>query len=230
MRRATVLLMALLAAGAAAPAALAGDAAARNNEGNRLYEQKRLDDALKKYTDAQVTLPNAPELHYNIGNVLFRKGEIDKAIEEYLKAQSARDPRLSQAATFNRGNALMSAGKLQDAVNAYVQALRARPDDADAKRNLELALRLLQEKQKDKTKQPDKQDDAQKPPKPPQENGSPQGQGDQKKPMPRKGEAPMSEEEARRILEALQDQEKEGIKQHVQAAIPGDRKPPEEDW
>jgi len=48
--------------------------------------------------------------------------------------------------------------------------------------------------------------------------------------MPRKGEAPMSEEEARRILEALQDQEKEGIKQHVQAAIPGDRKPPEEDW
>lgn len=226
------MVFALLAAawGSAAPAVLAGPAASQNNEGNRLYEQKRLDEALKKYTDAQVTLPNAPELHYNIGNVLFRKGEIDKAIEEYMKAQSAKDPRLSQAAIYNRGNALMSSGKAQDAVNAYVQALRARPDDADAKRNLELALRLLQEKQKQQQKQPDSRNDKQQPPKPPPEGGPRKGGDDQKKPPAQKGQAPMSEEEARRILEALQDQEKEGIKQHVQAAVPADRRPPEEDW
>ncbi len=230
MRRPLVLIVLLAAWGYGAPAVLAGPAASQNNEGNRFYERKRLDEALKKYTDAQVTLPNAPELHYNIGNVLFRKGEIDKAIEEYLKAQSAKDPRLSQAATYNRGNALMSSGKAQDAVNAYVQALRARPDDADAKRNLELALRLLQEKQKQQQKQPDRQDEKQPPPKTPPESGPPKGGDEPKKPAAQKGQAPMSEEEARRILEALQDQEKEGIKQHVQAAVPGDRRPPEEDW
>src|SRR5207245_7715007 len=110
---------------------------------NRLYIQKRYEDALKMYTDAQASRPDASELHYNIGNVLFRKKEYDKAVEEYLRAQAAANKTLSEAATFNRGNALMLQGRPEDAVKAYVQALRARPDDGDAKRNLELALSTL---------------------------------------------------------------------------------------
>ena len=63
--------------------AVADQAASKNNEGNQLYEQKKYDEALKMYVDAQASRPGAPELHYNIGNVLFRKKEFDKAIEEY---------------------------------------------------------------------------------------------------------------------------------------------------
>src|SRR5207249_1802976 len=62
--------LALLLALAWASPAWADPAASKNNEGNRLYNQKRYDDALKKYTDAQVSRPDAIELHYNIGNVL----------------------------------------------------------------------------------------------------------------------------------------------------------------
>src|SRR5438046_6478708 len=109
------------------------------------------------YVDAQASRPGAPELHYNIGNVLFRKKEYDKAVEEYLRAQAAPDPILSQAALFNRGNALMMQGRLEDAIQAYVQALRARPDDTDAKHNLELAWRLL-DQQKQKQQQKPQQD------------------------------------------------------------------------
>ena len=214
--------------------AAADEAASRNNEGNRLYLKQQYDEALKRYTEAQASRPGAPEMHYNIGNVLYRKGEMDKAAEEYLRAQAAPDKRLSQAALYNRGNALMSRGRLQDAVNAYVQALRVRPDDQDAKRNLELALRLMEEQKKQKQ-------DPSQPKEGPQDQKNPSGQEpqdkgpqdkapqdpSQKKPPQQSGA--MSEEEARRILDALREAEKEGIRKHVRAGAP-DRRRPEKDW
>jgi tetratricopeptide (TPR) repeat protein len=219
----------LSAALAITAAGAAGDeAASRNNEGNRLYLRQEYDEALKRYTEAQASRPGAPELHYNIGNVLYRKGELDKAAEEYRRAQAAPDRRLAQAALYNRGNALMTQGRLQEAVGAYVQALRARPDDPDAKRNLELALRLLQEQKKP-------QQDPSDPKEGPQGPKAPAGQGRQEEapqsPAQKKPQdsGAMSEEEARRILEALREAEKEGIRRHVRASVPESRRP-EKDW
>ncbi len=208
---------------------VADSAASKNNEGNRLYNNKKYDEALKMYIDAQASRPQAPELHYNIGNVLFRKGEYDKAVEEYLRAQAAKDPALAQSAAYNRGNAFFAQKQLPQAINSYIQALRANPKDQDAKRNLELALQLMQE-QKKKQQQPDqKQEDKNDPSKPQQKNPQQEPQkGDEKKPpKPRPGE--MSEEEARQILEALRQEEKEGIKKHAQASMPQSREP-EKDW
>src|SRR5262249_27856056 len=147
---------------------------ARNNEGNRLYGQKRYDEALKMYTDAQAAAPGAPALHYNIGNVLFRKGEFDKAVEEYRRAQSKSDGSLSEAAIFNRGNAQMMQGRVKHAIGSYTPALRPTPGDPDAKRNLERALRLLKQQQQQQQKQQqDQKDDSKAPqktqPPPPQD-------------------------------------------------------------
>ena len=205
--------------------AAADQAASRNNEGNKLYNQKQYDEALRMYTDAQASRPDAAELHYNIGNVLFRKKEYDKAVEEYLRAQAAPDRGLSQAATFNRGNALLMQGRPEEAIQAYVQSLRARPDDPDAKRNLELALRLLQEKKKQQQQEPQQNKDQKQ--NQPQQSPQQEGAGD-KTPQPKRpGE--MTEQEARQLLQALQQEEKEGIKKHAKAAA-GDRREPEEDW
>jgi len=212
---------------------LADSAAGRNNEGNRLYEDDRYDEALKMYVEAQALEPEAPELHYNIGNVLFRKGEYDKAAEEYLRAQAADDPKLSQAATFNRGNAFLQQGQLKEAVNSYIQALRAQPSDEDAKRNLELALRMLQEQQQQQQQQQqqneegedDEERENEQPP--PQQPDDPQEQEDKPPPQRRPGE--MSEEEARQILDALREDEKEGIRKHARASA-SDERQPEKDW
>jgi Ca-activated chloride channel family protein len=207
---------------------LASSAGAKNNEGNRLYAQEQYDEAMRKYTDAQASLPDAPELHYNIGNVLYRKGEYDKAVGEYLRAQAAKDPVLSQSATFNRGNALMLSGRVQDAVQAYIQALRADPSDQDAKRNLELALRLLEEQQKQQEQnQEGNQDDSDESQ---SQESQPQNEGQE---PPESGQRPrggqMTPEDARRILEALREEERQGIKKHAQATVPQDRQP-EKDW
>ena len=205
--------------------ALADPAARKNNEGNRLYEQKQFDEALRLYMDAQASKPGAPELHYNIGNVLFRKKDYDKAVAEYMRAQAAADPVLSEAATFNRGNAHLMQGHLEDAVQAYIQALRARPDDADAKRNLELALRLLEQKKKQQPQEQDKKQN-QKDQQQPQPSGG-AGAGAPQQGPKKPGE--MTPEEARQVLEALQQEEKEGIKKHARAAL-GEKPQPDEDW
>ena len=225
-------LIALILPLAAAGGARADSAASKNNEGNRMYERRQLDEALKMYTDAEATRPGAPELHYNIGNVLYRKGELEKAIEEYQRARTATSPRLRQAATFNSGNALLREGKLQEAIGAYVQALRARPDDRDAKRNLELAMKLLEEQQKKQQQEPQSKpkDDQKNPPQQGQKRPQPSnGQSEQGKSTPQPRAGSMSEEEARRILDALADQQKEELKKHVQATAPQERTP-EEDW
>jgi Ca-activated chloride channel family protein len=208
---------------------LASSAGAKNNEGNRLYDQEQYDEAMRKYTDAQASLPEAPELHYNIGNVLFRKGEYDKSVGEYMRAQAAKDPELSQAATFNRGNALMLSGRVQEAVQAYVQALRADPSDQDAKRNLELALRLLEEQKEQQQKQNDEGDEKDSDEPNPQQSPPREGEQEPQKNerQPRAGQ--MTEEDARRILEALREEERRGVKKHAQAAGPRDRNP-EKDW
>jgi tetratricopeptide (TPR) repeat protein len=209
----------------AAPAA-ADQAASKNNEGNRLYEQKKYDEALKMYVDAQAARPGAPQLHYNIGNVLFRKKEYEKAVEEYLRAQAAPDPVLSQAAIFNRGNALLMQGRPEEAIKAYVQALRARPDDTDSKRNLEIALRLLDQKKKQQQQQKQQNQDQDKNKNPPPQPQQGDGAG---RPPQQKKSGEMTEEEARQVLEALQQEEKEGIKKHARA-MAGDRRQPEQDW
>lgn len=210
---------------------LADSAAGRNNEGNRLYEDSRYDEALKMYVEAQALDPEAPELHYNIGNVLFRKGEYDKAAEEYQRAQAADDANLAQAATFNRGNAFLQKGEFKEAVNSYIQALRARPADEDAKRNLELALRLLQEQQQQQQQQRNEEgendDEGEDQQPPPQQQDDPQKQEDKPPPQRRPGE--MSEEEARQILDALREDEKEGIRKHARASASEERQP-EKDW
>ncbi len=214
-------------------AASAESAASKNNEGNRLFDQKQYDEALRMYTDAQASRPEAPELHYNIGNVLFRKGEYEKAIGEYRRAEASRDVSLSQSAIYNRGNAMMFAGQVQDAAKAYVQALRADPSDQDAKRNLELALRLLEEQQQQQQQQQDDQQDEENEDRQKPQNTPEQQPGDQKddpqKKQPRRRPGQMSEEDARRILEALREDEREGVRKHAKATAP-QREQPEKDW
>lgn len=214
------------------PAPAFADPAVKNNQGNRQYEAKRFDDALKSYTDAQAERPASPEIHYNIGNVLLRKGDVDKAIEEYLRAQSTGPKSVAEAAHFNRGNALMMKGEFQPAIDAYVQALKIDPRDPDAKRNLELALRMLEKQQQQQQQQqqppPDQQPDQKKPQQPPPQPDK-EKQDDTPQPRPqRPGE--MSPEEAKQILEALRESEKESLKKHAQASVPPNTRNPEKDW
>ncbi|MBF0494694.1 MAG: tetratricopeptide repeat protein, partial [Candidatus Omnitrophica bacterium] len=55
-------------------------------EGNKLYGDKKYDEALVKYNDAQIESPNSPEVFFNMGNVFYRQKKYKEAVEAYRKA------------------------------------------------------------------------------------------------------------------------------------------------
>ena len=137
---------------------LGGTAYKKTREGNRHYVDGLYEDALRAYTEAQVDLPEAPQLFYDIGNVLYRQGDYEGASEAYTRALLTSPPELEPDAAYNLGNARFQAQEFGAARDAYTRALRSNPGDLDAKRNLELALRALQQQQQQQ--QDDSNDDS----------------------------------------------------------------------
>jgi Ca-activated chloride channel homolog len=202
--------------------------AAKNREGNKLFDQGKYAEAEKAYLDAQTQAPGRPELSYNMGNTRIQQKEYKDALKWLGQAMQKADKGLQQQTWYNAGNALYAMGNFQDAIQAYVQSLRLNPADRDAKHNLELSWRKLEEekkKQQNSQKQDQSQGDQKSPDKNQQGENQPKpkpdpekGQGDQQKQDKSQSANPQatqadrqdgnfSRERALQILDALQNQE-----------------------
>jgi Ca-activated chloride channel family protein len=234
---------------------LGGGAHRLAERGNRHYDEEEYDDALAAYTEAQVYAPEAPELYYDIGNVLYRKGDFAGAAEAYTRALGSASSDLLPDAAFNLGNALYRNEQYEEAAAEYRRALKADPSDLDAKRNLELALRQLEQQQQQQQQQQDgenqenqdqrdqrqqqqdegdqeqeqEQEQQQQPQQPSEEE---QQQQEQEPQQPQQEPEPqgMSEEEARRLLDTLAEQERENLKEQAKRKVRARRRGTEEDW
>ncbi|HEX4959199.1 MAG TPA: VWA domain-containing protein [Thermoanaerobaculia bacterium] len=91
--------------------------------------------------------PDDPTVQYDAGTARLGAGRGRQAVAPLEKAAKGAGRDLAPAANYNLGNARLAAGDAAGAAEAFKQALRLRPDDQDAKWNLELALR---EEQKQK--------------------------------------------------------------------------------
>lgn len=121
-------------------------------EGNRLFGEGKYDQALAKYTEAQLELPESPEIYYNIGGAQYEKSDYEKAGALFKKIAESKDRALAARAGYNLGNTLFRAGDYQAAAAAYKATLKLNPEDADAKYNYELALLKLKEQQQEQEK------------------------------------------------------------------------------
>jgi len=213
----------LMACVSMAQAAVAGS---KNKEGNRLFGQGKYEEAQKSYLEAQAEAPDRPELLYNLGNTLIKQKRYEQALQALRQAVSRGDKGLQTSAWFNMGNALFEAGHFGDSAQSYIQSLRLNPADRDAKHNLELAMKKMEEQKNPKQNQdknnpqagsgqkPRGEKDQEKPP----EKGNPPPQTSQgKQDSPRatnpqatqaeRREESFSKERALQILDALQNQE-----------------------
>jgi len=126
-------------------------------EGNKLFAEGQFDQALTRYTDAQLEEPDNPSLQYNIGTVLYKQKKYKEAVESFQKvAATANESDLKEKALYNMGNAYFrqaeSAGDIEllsKAVDAYTEALKLDPNDTDAKYNLEVVRRMLELKKQE---------------------------------------------------------------------------------
>jgi Ca-activated chloride channel homolog len=108
--------------------------------------------AEKKYAEAQTSFATSssiapsPARDFNLGTSQIAAGNREAGSATIAKALA--DPSLRADALFNRGNSALAANAFDYAIRDYSETLRLRPSDADAKRNLEIALRRKQATQK----------------------------------------------------------------------------------
>jgi len=121
-----------------------GEAVA-NNQGNEAFETGDFDAALQGYEEVQELAPDRPEPFYNSANVRYRNDEHDLAQEDLQQALLTADEDLARKTLFNQGNSFFETDELGQAVESYKEVLRMDPDDQDAKYNLELALRQMEQ-------------------------------------------------------------------------------------
>ena len=127
-------------------AATVGDpVATRSAEGQAHYEAGRYDEALRAYQDALVERPESAALHLNVGAAMYQLGDHENALEEFGRAAASPEAQVATRGFYNKGNTHFELQDYGAAVDAYKQALERTPGDVDAKANLELALRLMQQ-------------------------------------------------------------------------------------
>jgi tetratricopeptide (TPR) repeat protein len=120
-------------------------------KGERLYASGDFAGSAKAL-DRALAADTTPVRAYNAGNAYYRMRRYEDAAVRY-RLGAAGPPAVRQPSVFNLGNALVRAAEeapergqlLLDAIAAYEEALRLDPTDHDAKWNLELALKRLEE-------------------------------------------------------------------------------------
>jgi peptidoglycan/xylan/chitin deacetylase (PgdA/CDA1 family)/TolA-binding protein len=105
-------------------------AAAANDEGMRLYKEKRYADAAAKFTAASNLLPASALFANNAGFAYFRMGQNDEAVKWFEKA-IANDPKRA-IAYLNLGDAYVSLQKKSEAKAAYEKFLALSPNSKSA--------------------------------------------------------------------------------------------------
>ena len=201
-----------------------GSAYRKTEQGNEQYLNGLYGDALRAYTEAQVDAPESAELYYDIGNVLYRQNDFEGSAEAFTRALVDASRELVGPAAYNLGNARFQQQDYQAAVEAYEQALAFDPADVDAKRNLELSLRALeQQRQQGEDEQP--QDSREQEPSPEEEEEPPEGE--EQEPDP---DGHMTPEQAERMLDGLEEQERENLRSQALQQPRPVRKTTGEDW
>ena len=172
-----------------------------NNSGHEPYLNGDYASALESYQGAQGRAPQSGEPHYNSGNTLYRTEEYEEALQSYDESLRHAKGDLRSHGFFNRGNTAFQQGQYPEAVEAYEEVLRMNPDDADAKHNLELALKQIppdeqEEEQQDEQEEEEQEDEE-------EEQEEEQDQEDEQDAEAQEQDQPITETQARQILESV---------------------------
>jgi tetratricopeptide (TPR) repeat protein len=207
--------------------------------GNRQYEDKKFQEAEIQYRKALEKSPGSVAADYNLGNSLYKQKQFDAAAKRYNELSAKqKDGQTWNNDYYNLGNALYKSGKYQECIDAYKNALRKMPGDMDAKHNLQLAMKKLemQEQQKNKENQQNKQDkkqDNKKDDKQQQNKDNKNQPPDEKKDQQQDKQnlnGQISSQDAERILQALENEEKNVLRKVQEQQKQVKKVPVEKNW
>lgn len=239
MRKAIYILMSVMLLGiSTVPVAQASTRAERRlvTKGNKLYTERKFVEAESVYQEALRENPQSTSARYNLGLSQLRQVKnlkdstpktqklIEGARQNFTEAarQAKERPGIAAKANYNLGNMEFNMEQYQKAIDYYKQSLRIDPNDDNARRNLRIAQKKLQQQNKDKNQQnqdqqdqKDKQDqeDQQK-----QQQQQQQPQDQKQQPQEQK----INEQTAQRILQAMDSKENQ-TRARVNRAAKGEK-------
>jgi Ca-activated chloride channel homolog len=208
-----------------------------NDKGNELQRNGKFEEAAQVYREEALKRPENGILQRNLAGALSRSGQLEEGLAAYSQAVRFADTRQEKAAAlFDLGNALVLAGQAEQAMQTWASAMMLAPEDMDIKHNFEYLLKQQQEQQQeqnddqdegeqgeqeqDQQEQPDQNQDDQDQESQDQEQKQEQSEQEQQEqdqanpdesqqPEPSEENEQMSEEDAKRLLDAMLEEEKE---------------------
>jgi len=218
------------------------------NKGNKLYEQQKYKEAEEAYRKSVAKKTETVEGNFNLGDALYKQKQYDKAQEQFNKLGASSNKAVASQAYHNLGNSMLESKKLEESIEAYKKALINNPADDQTRYNLAYAQEKLKKQNQDKKNNKDNknnkddknkkdqnkqnQDKKDQDKKDQDKKNQDQNKNDQNKDQDKKdqqnGQQPnkISKEDAQRMLDALNNQEKDtqdklknkklkGVKVHI---------------
>jgi tetratricopeptide (TPR) repeat protein len=146
---------------------------------------------------------------FNLGDALYKQEKYEDALRQFEGAASNKNlSKTAQANAYhNLGNSYLKAQKFPESVDAFKNALKLNPKDNDTRYNLAYAQAMLQ-KQKQQQQQQNQNKDQQKQDQQQQQEKKEQQKQEQEQKQAQQQKQEISKQDAEKILQALNDDEK----------------------
>lgn len=128
-----------------------------NSKGRAAYTRHDYQKAEQTFRNNAERYPKDAVLQYNQGNALFQMKKDKEAAAAWQKALDSKDTKLQSRAWHNLGNQQFQAKQYQEAMESYRKAVLADQDNQPARKNYDLAKRLLLKQQSQSQNQPQNQ-------------------------------------------------------------------------
>jgi len=199
-------------------------------KGNDLYQQKKYKEAEASYRKSVEKKSQTVEGNFNLGDALYKQKKFAEAGDQFSKmAASPNYNKTTAAAAYhNLGNSYLQNKKLEESIEAYKKSLMNNPKDDETRYNLAYAQEKLKQQQKqnkdnknkdnknqdnknkDNKNQDDKNKDNKNQDKKDQDKQNQDKKDQDKKDQQQQPQAgQLSKEDAQRMLDALNNNEKQ---------------------
>lgn len=174
-------------------------------QADRAFGRKQYDRAVQLYNEARRQRPQDWNLMYNATVAAAAGKQYAQAVKDFETLATSGPQQLREMAEFNAGNCYLAQQQADKAIEHYKRALYLKPDDLNAKWNLELAKRQQQQQQqqqKQNQQQQQKKQDQQK-----QQDQKQQQQ--QQRQQQQQQQQQMNREQAKQLLQSLSQADKD---------------------
>ncbi len=129
------------------------------NEGVEKYNGKKYNDSEVDFRKGLEKDSKNFNANFNLGDSHYKQGRYDEAMKSFqLALKNTNDNDYKAKAYHNIGNSLLKTEKYQESIDAYKNALKLNPNDQETKYNLSYALNMLKQQKEQKQQNKNKDD------------------------------------------------------------------------